>query len=56
MGGTLTVRVAALLVWLPAALATLTVKVAPLSPLIVGGVVYVELVAPLMAAPVFDHW
>lgn len=51
-----TFRVAALLVALPALLLTTTVKSAPLSVAVVGGVVYVEEVAPLSAVPFFRHW
>jgi hypothetical protein len=58
-GGTpaaLSVSVAALLVALPALLATTTTNSEPLSELVVVGVVYVEDVAPLMAVPFFCHW
>jgi hypothetical protein len=51
-----TFRVAALLVALPALLLTTTVNSAPLSAAVVGGVVYVEEVAPLIAVPFFCHW
>jgi len=47
----LTVRVAALLVALPTLLLTTTVNCAPLSEVVVAGVVKVEEVAPLIAAP-----
>jgi hypothetical protein len=48
--------VAALLVTLPALLLTTTVKRARLSEATVGGVVYVEEVAPLAEVPFFCHW
>jgi hypothetical protein len=48
--------VAALLVTLPALLLTTTVKRARLSETAVGGVVYVEEVAPLTEVPFFCHW
>jgi hypothetical protein len=51
-----TLRVPALLVALPALLLTTTVNSARLSEAVVGGVVYVEEVAPLMAVPFFCHW
>ena len=51
-----TLRVAALLVALPALLVTTTVNRAPLSELVVAGVVYAEEVAPLIAVPFFRHW
>jgi hypothetical protein len=51
-----TFRVPALLVVLPALLATTTVNSARLSEVVVGGVVYPEEVAPLMADPFFCHW
>jgi hypothetical protein len=51
-----TLRVAVLLVVLPALLATTTVNNARLSKAVVGGVVYAEDVAPLMALPFFCHW
>ncbi len=51
----LTVRVAALLVMLPALLLTTTVNCAPLSELVVAGVVYEDEVAPLTAVPFFFH-
>ena len=51
-----TLRVPALLVALPALLATTTVNSARLSEAVVGGVVYAEEVAPLMAVPFFCHW
>jgi hypothetical protein len=50
-----TVRVAALLVMLPATLVTVTVNCAPLSEMVVAGVVYAEEVAPLTAVPFFFH-
>jgi hypothetical protein len=46
----------ALLVALPALLVTTTVNSARLSEAVVGGVVYAEEVAPLIAAPFFCHW
>jgi hypothetical protein len=48
--------VPALLVTLPAPLATVTVKSARLSAIVVGGVVYDEEFAPLIAVPFFCHW
>jgi hypothetical protein len=48
--------VAVLLVTLPALLATTTVNSGRLAETVVGGVVYDEEVAPLMAAPSFCHW
>jgi hypothetical protein len=51
-----TLRVAALLVALPALLLTTTENCARLSAVVVGGVVYVEEVAPLTAVPFFCHW
>jgi hypothetical protein len=51
-----TLRVPALLVALPALLVTSTVNRARLSEAVVGGVVYDEAVAPLMAVPFFCHW
>ena len=51
----LTVRVALLLVALPAELVTTTEKVEPLSAVVVAGVVYELDVAPLMFAPFFRH-
>jgi hypothetical protein len=51
-----TVRVAALLVALPALLLTTTMNSARLSAFVVGGVVYSEEVAPLTAVPFFSHW
>jgi hypothetical protein len=51
-----TLRVAALLVALPALLLTTTANSARLSETVVGGVVYVEEVAPLTAVPFFCHW
>ena len=44
-----------LLVTLPATLLTVTVKTAPLSAAVVGGVVYDALVAPVMLMPFFIH-
>jgi hypothetical protein len=51
-----TLRVPALLVALPALLLTTTVNSERLSEAVVGGVVYAEEVAPLMADPFFCHW
>jgi len=51
-----TLRVPALLVALPALLLTTTVNSARLSEAVVGGVVYNEECAPLMAVPFFRHW
>jgi hypothetical protein len=51
-----TLRMPALLVTLPALLVTTTVNSARLSEAVVGGVVYAEEVAPLIAAPFFCHW
>jgi hypothetical protein len=51
----LSVSVAALLVALPALLVTITLNRAPLSELVLAGVVYVEEVAPLRAVPFFCH-
>src|SRR4051812_29122764 len=51
-----TVRVAALLTTVPPALVTATVNRAPLSAVVVAGVVKLGEVAPAMAAPFFDHW
>ena len=51
-----TVRLAVVLVTLPALLLTTTVNCAPLSELVVAGVVYVEDVAPEMAVPFLFHW
>ena len=51
-----TLRVAVLLVTLPALLATTTVNSGRLAETVVGGVVYDEEFAPLMAAPSFRHW
>jgi hypothetical protein len=51
-----TVNVAEVLVWLPAALLTTTKKVLPLSPIAVAGVVYDDAVAPAIAVPPFFHW
>jgi hypothetical protein len=50
-----TVRVALLLVALPAELVTTTENVEPLSAVVVAGVVYELEVAPLMFAPFFRH-
>jgi len=51
-----TVSVAELLVAFPAAFVITTLKVAPLSAVVVTGVVYVEDVAPAIAEPFFCHW
>jgi hypothetical protein len=51
----LTVRLAALLVTLPAELLTVTLNCDPLSELVVAGVVYVEEVAPAIGCPLFSH-
>jgi hypothetical protein len=53
--GALTVRVALLLVTLPAELVTTTEKLDPLSVVAVAGVVYELDVAPVMFAPFFRH-
>src|SRR6266704_1843792 len=50
-----TVRVAALLVTLPAMMLTAAVNWAPLSELVVVGVVWLDEVAPLIATPFFCH-
>ena len=50
-----TVSTAALLVALPAVLLTSAVNCALLSAVVSAGVVYVEEVAPLIAAPFFFH-
>ena len=49
-------RVAGLLTALPTLLVTTTVSNARLSDAAVGGVVYVDDVAPLIVAPFFCHW
>jgi hypothetical protein len=49
-------RVAGVLTALPTLLVTTTVNSARLSESAVGGVVYVEEAAPLIAAPFFCHW
>src|SRR5271169_3212663 len=51
-----TVSVAALLVILPVLLVTVTVNCAPLSDVVVPGVVYEDEVALLMAVPFLFHW
>ena len=51
-----TLRVAALLIVLPILLVTTTVKSSWLSETAVGGVVYDEELAPLIAVPFFCHW
>jgi hypothetical protein len=50
-----TVRVALLLVTLPALFVTVTAKRLPSSASVVGGVVYDALVAPVMFTPFFVH-
>jgi len=55
-GWAFTVRVAALLVALPAELVTTTRNVAPLSAVVVAGAVYEADVAPAILAPFFCHW
>ena len=54
-GGLSTVSVAALLVTLDTGLVTITRKAAPLSVLVVAGVVYVDEVAPEILLPFFCH-
>ena len=54
-GAANTVSIAALLVTVPAESLTATVNAAPLSEVVVGGVVYDGALAPLMAAPFFFH-
>jgi hypothetical protein len=51
-----TVRVAAPLLTLPAELLTTTANLAPLSVLVVAGVVYEEDVAPEIVVLFFCHW
>ncbi|MGC0774648.1 MAG: hypothetical protein WB543_17065 [Candidatus Acidiferrum sp.] len=51
-----TFKVALVLFALPALLVTTTAKSSRLSEVVVGGVVYVEEVAPLIAAAFFRHW
>lgn len=51
-----TVSVAALLVTLPTLLVTVTVNCAPLSAVVVAGVVYEGEVAPPMGVPPRVHW
>ena len=51
-----TVRIAALLVAFPALLLTATANCALLSAIVSAGVVYVDEVAPLIAAPFLLHW
>ncbi len=51
-----TVNVAALLVTLPTLLVTVTVNRAPLSELVVAGVVYAAALALLIGDPFFFHW
>ena len=55
-GAAVTVRVAALLVMLPAASLTVTVNEAPLSETVVAGVANDAEVAPEIALPFFFHW
>ncbi len=55
LGLTFTVKVAALLVTLPAFPVTVTVNDAPLSPTTVAGVVYDAETAPLIEVPFFFH-
>ena len=55
-GVEVTLSVAALLVTFPVTLLTLTENCAPLSEVVVAGVVYAAAVAPLIAAPFFFHW
>jgi hypothetical protein len=50
-----TVRVALLLVAVPAELVTTTEKVEPLSAVVVAGVVYELDIAPVMFVPFFFH-
>ena len=52
----LTVRIASLLVTLPASLATTTEKRAPLSAAVTGGVIKDEPVPPAIFRPFFLHW
>ena len=54
--GAFTVRVASLLVALPAELLTTTLNTAPLSAFVVAAVVYEADIAPLIAAPFLFHW
>jgi hypothetical protein len=54
--GLVTVSTAALLAALPALLLTATANFALLSAVVAAGVVYVEDVAPLTAAPFLLHW
>jgi hypothetical protein len=51
-----TVSATAVLGTVPPGLVTLTLKSAPLSVTTVAGVVYVALVAPMIALPFFSHW
>ena len=51
-----TVRIAALLVALPAVLLTATVNCALLSAVVSAGVVYVDDIALLIATPFLLHW
>jgi hypothetical protein len=52
----LTVRIAALLIAVPAPLLTVTENCAPLSALVVIAVEKFERFAPMMAAPFLFHW
>ncbi len=54
-GAAATVKIALALSTLPAVLLTVTVKVAPLSALVVAGVMYDALVAPVTDAPSLFH-
>jgi hypothetical protein len=51
-----TLRVPALLIAFPTLLVTTAVNSARSSEIVVGGVVYAEEIAPLIAAPFFCHW
>jgi hypothetical protein len=51
-----TVKIVSLLVSLPFTLLTTQLKTAPSSEDVVGGVVYVEAVAPSMGDPPLCHW
>ena len=51
-----TLRVAVLLVTLPALLLTITVKSGRMAETVVGGVVYDEEFAPLITDPSLCHW
>jgi hypothetical protein len=56
IGAAVTVNVAGVLVAVPEELVTVTVKTEPVSPLTVGGVVYVPDVAPPTGDPFLYHW